>query len=254
MIELGVVGSSLCRVVAGDSFPCRAATTNRRNRLVDVGALRLAVTNLYDVNFFTYAGGVTFWPILGVVARRYGSARASSTMPTKTLRLLPVVALSTGLLTVSVLHLPDAGIRPSDEASSLLAADLGLFDQERSFWQEAESFGPLPLEHRYRAAVSRLSPGGPAQEGVMLLEEDRERRAGFLRRALQPRHGTGEARQYREALEWIDRHLAAYPGDSRAIEARVALLNRTLGLESRSERSRVTGRGTQSCAAPGARG
>ena len=188
------------------------------------------VTNLYDVNFFTYAGWVSFWPILGVVARRYGSAGASSSAPAEAPRA-PVVALCAGLLAVSVLLLPMVASSYLTRRA-LLAADLGLLDQERRLWLEAESLGPLELEHRYRAAVSRLSPSGPGEEGVRLLEEIESDAPGFSAVRFNVAMGLAGLGRYREALEWIDRHLAAYPGDPRAIEARVALLNRTVGLES----------------------
>ena len=106
-----------------------------------------------------------------------------------------------------------------------MAADLERFDQELRYWREAESFGPLELEHRYRAAVSRLSRGGSVEEGVKLLEQIEDDAPAFSSVRFNVAMGLARMNRYDDALEWIERHLGAYPGDTRAIAARIALLN-----------------------------
>jgi hypothetical protein len=144
---------------------------------------------------------------------------------------VPALALSAGLLVVTLLLLPMV-VASHLVRRALLAADVGLLDEERRLWQEAESVGPLPLEHRYRAAVSRIAPGGPREDGVRRLEAIEREAPGFSAVRFNVAMGLAGLGRYREALEWIDRHLAVHPGDRRAVEARVALLNRTIGLES----------------------
>ena len=227
-IELGVLGL-LCALW----LPAKVFAAALRHRAWRTDWLVWAlcgwmVTNLYDVNFFSYAGWVSFWPILGVVGSRYGTVGLSSTGGSR-LSLAHSLPLVASLVVVTLFLLPMV-VSSNLTRRALLAGDLGLLGTEQGLWEAAESVGPLPLEHRYRAAVSRISPG-PSEEGVRLLEVIDNDAPGFSAVRLNIAIGLGQLGRYEEGLDWIDRHLDAYPLDSRAAEAKAELLNQTVGLE-----------------------
>jgi hypothetical protein len=219
-IELGLVGlaASLVLLVPVYFRVLRSGTWRRSWLVWAHGAWLL--TNLYDVNFFFYAGWVTLWPLLAWLRSEADQAApVSSDEPASWFRRAVfaaplLVVAATLILTCRSSNLSARAFQVTVRKQAKEAATL---------YQRAERVWPLPLQQSYRAAVATLDAGLPEIAERQLREVER-RAAGFS--AVRYNIGVALAQQQRhdEALIWIRSHLDLYPGDITAKEGLIRLV------------------------------
>jgi tetratricopeptide (TPR) repeat protein len=221
LMELGLIGTGCILLFVAAVY--RAAWRNGyrcRSWLVWAHGAWL-LTNLYDVNFFTYAGWVTLWPLLAVLQTAPAGAAASippapTGVPGRIVATLPLAltaVLLVRLVTSSFL---------CHQALWLARGSWHAAAAQR--YQVAAAAWPLPVQERYRAALAELSAGSSERcvEQLMALEEQAP---AFAASRYNLAIALAKLGRHPEALAWMRSHLETHPNDTRAMAALTELQN-----------------------------
>jgi hypothetical protein len=219
-IDLGLVGLALFAVFLAPLYARLVRAGWRTWGWLVWGHLAWVVVNLYDVAFFTYPGWLALWPLLGIVRSDLddrppeGVDSRCSHWAGATAGVVAVACLL-GLARMAWSSHLCATAAAAHAARQMTAAAAG--------YEAAARCWPLPLEQRYRRASATLDAGlvDAAIAELTALETQAPAFASVRHLLALAYARRGELGQ---ALTWVDRHLAAHPGDAAAAADRQRLL------------------------------